>query len=129
MISGALFLLASFAVASAFSRTHGNNYENTHGGGTKNGSYVLPMYDPNPAARAAELARNRAGYQYGPSLIGNSSFFLTGTLGDQLVNSEIALWNQDAAPVRAAIRAEAAPVVGAIQAVSLPLGQVGLPSH
>ena len=120
MISRALYLLACSALATALpQQTQSDNHPNTYESDVKNGSYVLPMYDPNPAARAAELARNRAGYQYGPSLIGNSSFFLTGTLGDQLVNSEIALWNQDATPVRAAIRAEATPVLGAIRAVSL----------
>ena len=79
------------------------------------------MYDPNPAARAAELVKNRAGYQYGPSLIGNSSFFLTGSLGDQLVQSEVTLWEKDAQPVRAAIQAEVTPVLRAIGAVSLSL--------
>ena len=118
MISHALALLASTAIASALPQTPSNTYPNTNGSTVKNGSYVLPMFDPNPAARTAELARNRAGYQYGPSLIGNSSFFLTGSLGDQLVKSEIDLWNQDAAPVREAIRAESTPVIGAIQAVS-----------
>ena len=118
MISRALALLASTAIGSALPQTPSSTYLNTNGSTAKNGSYVLPMYDPNPAARAAELARNRAGYQYGPSLIGNSSFFLTGTLGDQLVKNEIDLWNQDAEPVREVIRAESTPVVGAIQAVS-----------
>ena len=79
------------------------------------------MYDPNPAVRAAELEKNRAGYQYGPSLIGNSSFFLTGSLGDQLVESEVALWNKDAQPVRAAIQAEATPALKAIGIVSCSL--------
>ena len=76
------------------------------------------MFDPNSAARAAELDKNRAGYLYGPSLIGNSSFFLTGQLGDQLVQSEVDLWNQDAAPVRAAIQAEATPVLQSVGVVS-----------
>ena len=76
------------------------------------------MFDPNSAARAAELDKNRAGYLYGPSLIGNSSFFLTGELGDQLVQSDIALWNQDATPVRAAVQAEATPVLESVGIVS-----------
>ena len=76
------------------------------------------MFDPNPAARATEIQQNRAGYLYGPSLIGNSSFFLTGPLGDQLVQAEVALWNKDAAPVRAAVQAEATPVLQSVGAVS-----------
>ena len=83
-----------------------------------NGTYVLPIFDPNPVARSAEIEKNRAGYLYGPSLIGNSSFFLTGTLGDQLVKDEIAQWNQTAKPVRMAIQTEAAPVLETLKAVS-----------
>lgn len=76
------------------------------------------MFDPNPAARATEIQKNRAGYLYGPSLIGNSSFFLTGPLGDQLVQEEVVQWNKDAAPVRAAVQAEATPVLQSVGAVS-----------
>ena len=97
-------------------QTNGSQSTNTTTAG--NGTYVLPMFDPNPAARAAELANNRAGYLYGPSLIGNSSFFLTGQLGDQLVQSDIALWEQDAAPVNAAVQAEVTPVFQSVGVVS-----------
>ena len=89
----------------------------TNGSRGSNSSYSLPMFDPNPAARWAEIADNRAGYVYGPSLIGNSSFFPTGSKGDQLWQSEVTLWNQSAAPQRAAVGAEAAQVQQTLAAV------------
>ena len=85
------------------------------------------MFDPNPAARAAEIAKNRDGYLYGPSLIGNSSFFLTGHLGDQLVRSEISQWYQTAAPARAAVQADAATVLETLSAVSQCLSLINTP--
>ena len=83
-----------------------------------NGTYVLPIFDPSPAKRAAEVVSNRAGYLYEPSLLGNSSFFLTGPLGDKLVQSEVALWYKDATPVNEAIETEANPVLTTLSIVS-----------
>ena len=54
------------------------------------------MFDPDPAKHAVEIQTNRAGYLYGLPLIGNSSFFPTGILGEQLVANNINLWEQDA---------------------------------
>ena len=108
--------LTTFAYALPQPQTNGAGMGNASIPG--NVTYVLPMFDPNPSARAAEISRNQAGYLYGPSLIGNSSFFLTGPLGDQLVQSEIALWNQTAAPARAAVQADARPVLATLTAVS-----------
>lgn len=68
------------------------------------------MFDPNPAKRTAEIQNNRAGYQYGPSLMGNSSFFPTGALGDQLVKNEVNQWHQDYTPMILTIESEAGPV-------------------
>ena len=114
----ATFVLGLVAIAQARPQPQTTGTNHVNGSITGNGSYVLPLYDPNPAARAAELERNRAGFLYGPSLIGNSSFFLTGPLGDQLVQSDIDLWNSDAGPVRSTIQAEAAPVLETLGAVS-----------
>ena len=109
---------AILGVVALSALARGQTQSQTNSSTVGNGTYVLPMFDPNPAARATELVKNRAGYLYGPSLIGNSSFFLTGELGDQLVQSDIALWNQDAAPVRAAVQAEATPVLQSVGVVS-----------
>lgn len=71
-----------------------------------NGTYSLPMFDSDPAARAAEIASDREGYVYGPSLLGNSSFFLYGTKGTQLVQRDVGLWTRDATPQRKTVIVE-----------------------
>ncbi|KAL8784965.1 MAG: hypothetical protein Q9195_008831 [Heterodermia aff. obscurata] len=114
MKSAIVHILAFGGLALGLIQPQTNASQSTNATTVGNGTYVLPMFDPNPAARAAELDENRAGYLYGPSLIGNSSFFLTGSLGDQLVQSDVDLWNLDAAPVRAAVQAEATPVLQSV---------------
>ena len=79
------------------------------------------MFDPNPAVRAAEIRDDREGYLYGPSLIGNSSFSLGGPKGNQLVQTDIGLWTNDAVPQRAVVRDEAALVRQRLTAVSVNL--------
>ncbi|KAL9586053.1 MAG: hypothetical protein Q9212_001143 [Teloschistes hypoglaucus] len=75
-----------------------------------NASYALPQSDPNPAQRAAEIATERAGYLYGPSLIGNNSFFPTGTLGSQRVAADIAVFTANASYITKSIEEESGPV-------------------
>ena len=86
-----------------------------------NTSYSLPMFDPNPAARATEVKDNREGYLYQPSLIGNSSFSLGGPKGSQLVESDVGLWTNDATPQRAKVSDEAVLVRQSLAAVSINL--------
>ena len=105
-------------VAHALPKPKANDVPATNTSILANASYVLPMYDSDSTGRAAEMQQNHAGYLYGPSLIGNTSFFLTGSLGDQLVQSDLALWEKDAAPVSATIQAESVPVVQGLGAVS-----------
>ncbi|MCJ1405413.1 hypothetical protein MMC11_008641 [Xylographa trunciseda] len=59
--------------------------------------YVLPIFDPRPSDRADEIKRNREGYLYGASLLGNTSYFPTGVLGDPMVKQHVDLWYTDAA--------------------------------
>ncbi|MCJ1388168.1 hypothetical protein MMC18_001013 [Xylographa bjoerkii] len=59
--------------------------------------YVLPVFDPKPADREDEIKRNREGYLYGASLLGNTSYFPTGVLGDPMVKQHVDLWYTDAA--------------------------------
>ena len=119
MIHAVSRVLALVAVAQAYPQAQIIGVLSTNASTISNKSYTLPAFDPNPAARAAELEQNRAGYLYGPSKIGNSSFFLSGPLGDQVWQGEVALWEQDAAPVRAAVRAEATPALQSVIAVSM----------
>ena len=51
--------------------------------------YVLPMFEMDVPARSRQLQAQREGYLYGPPLMGNTSFFPTGKLGDKLVQEEV----------------------------------------
>ena len=57
--------------------------------------YVLPVFDINSLERFKEIRINRDGYQYGPPLLGNTSFFPTGVLCDAMVQRDKQLWFRD----------------------------------
>ena len=57
--------------------------------------FVLPFSESSWADRFLETRRNRDGYQYGPPLLGNTSFFPTGILGEARVRNDKQLWFQD----------------------------------
>ena len=58
-------------------------------------TYTLPVFDPNSGERFEEILINRNGFQYGPPLLGNTSFFPTGVLGDAMVQADKQLWFRD----------------------------------
>lgn len=58
--------------------------------------FVLPMYDSEPLRRVDEIMKKQNGYLYGPSLIGNSSYFPTGILGNAMVQQDQDQWYTDA---------------------------------
>ena len=58
-------------------------------------TYTLPVFDPNSSERFEEIRINRNGFQYGPPLLGNTSFFPTGVLGDAMVQADKQLWFRD----------------------------------
>lgn len=60
-----------------------------------NSSVCLPQFDANPSARAAGVSARDAGFTYGPSLIGNASYFPNGTLGNARQEADMALWQVD----------------------------------
>lgn len=80
-------------------------------------SYSLPQLDPNPSQRRGEVALNHAGFLYGPPLIGNSSYFPTGTLGGPRVNEDVAAFLQNAAFITQSIEEERTAVVQKITQV------------
>ena len=84
------------------------------------------MYDPNSAARAQAISDKRAGFLYGPSILGNTSFFPTGPLGDAMVQRDVAQLNADSAVVATAAEADAALVVQALQKVTNNLLPISL---
>lgn len=62
---------------------------------TSNGPAVLPQNDPNPEDRANGVAARDEGFVYGPSLIGEASPFLNGTLGNAWHERDMDLWSVD----------------------------------
>lgn len=52
-------------------------------------SYSIASAGANDTARNAGIAANRIGYQYGPSPLGNSSYFPTGPLADRVVAAQV----------------------------------------
>ncbi|KAE8349446.1 putative arachidonate 5-lipoxygenase [Aspergillus coremiiformis] len=61
--------------------------------------FALPMFDTRPWERVYEIRLAREGYLYGTPLLGNTSFFPTGVLGDAMVARDRAAWFQDVAYV------------------------------
>ncbi|TAQ89914.1 hypothetical protein B7494_g1760 [Chlorociboria aeruginascens] len=57
--------------------------------------FVLAVFDAHAPERFREIRMNREGYQYGSPLLGNTSYFPTGVLGDARVLSDKQLWYQD----------------------------------
>lgn len=60
------------------------------------GKFTLPIEDHSPSMRILEIDKKRQGYLYGPSLLGNTSWFPTGTLGKAMVQQHMDQWLQDA---------------------------------
>lgn len=60
---------------------------------------TVPKKASDPSARAAAITTTRAGFVYGPSKLGNTSFFPTGTIGDKMVSDGLALLAPQAAAV------------------------------
>ena len=80
---------------------------------------VLPMYDDDPAARAQAIHETRLGFLYGPSPVGNTSFYPAGPLGNASITSDFNLLSQDAATIAAAAGADVALAAAAVQNVSV----------
>ncbi|KAL8404714.1 hypothetical protein RB594_009543 [Gaeumannomyces avenae] len=59
--------------------------------------YTLPNNDPNLGARNASIARKRELFLYGPSTLGQTTFYPTGELGNNISARDVLLWRQDAA--------------------------------
>ena len=64
--------------------------------GEELGKFTLPIEENSPSMRAKEIEQKRQGYLYGPSLLGNTSWFPTGILGKAMVQQHMDQWLQDA---------------------------------
>ncbi len=76
----------------------------------------LPQFS-NSTARADAIAIKRQGWLYGPSLLGDASFFPTGALGGSRITSDIVQFRVDSAYITAASDTDLALVQQAIAAV------------
>lgn len=61
--------------------------------GTK---YTTPQHATDKIARAQAIMVKREGYTYGESLMGNTAPFPNGTLGNAMVQRDLAQWKVDA---------------------------------
>lgn len=82
------------------------------------GTAKITQLDPNPASRAQELAAQRAGYLYAPSLMGQASFHLGGSLGEARIQSDLDSWMVDRNIVNASLNADVAAASAAVNSVS-----------
>ncbi|KAI1136421.1 Lipoxygenase [Hypoxylon sp. FL0543] len=55
----------------------------------------IPQSDSDPKARAQGVATRKAGFEYGPSLIGQAAPFPNGTLGNARSQYDMDLWSVD----------------------------------
>lgn len=69
--------------------------------------FTISAEDKYSSLRALEIERKRQGYLYGPSLLGNTSYFPTGIMGDAMVQQHINEWLQDASWMNSAVEEEA----------------------
>lgn len=57
--------------------------------------YTLPNNDPNQEQRKAGVAWKRGNFIYGPSILGNTTFYPTGALGKNMSMRDMELWRID----------------------------------
>ena len=79
--------------------------------------YTLPQNDDDTGLRKLEIEQIRSGVIYGPSLIGETSFFPSGALGSQLSLRDQSQWANDSIFVQQAAAKEAAAVLQTIKDV------------
>ncbi|KAI1324959.1 Lipoxygenase [Xylariaceae sp. FL0255] len=77
--------------------------------------FALPVEDYDPISRRREVEYKRSGYLYGPSLLGNSSYFPTGVLGDAIVQEHQRQWYENAEELVRTVAQEAEIAFAAIQ--------------
>lgn len=80
---------------------------------------TLPMNDADRAERAREIETTRSGFLYGPSRLGNTSFYPAGPLGNAVVQADVEGGRVDAAAILKAVREDLAAVNKTMREVSL----------
>ena len=79
---------------------------------------TITQLDSDPISRAAEVEANRAGYLYAPSLMGDASFHLGGSLGEARKQTDLDSWMIDRNIVNASLNADLGAASAAVTAVS-----------
>ncbi|KAK0103807.1 hypothetical protein ONS95_005806 [Cadophora gregata] len=77
----------------------------------------LPQFS-NSTARLEAINTKREGWLYGPSLLGNASFFPTGSLGTARMQTDMALFAAESAYISPKAQADLAAVQSAVLARS-----------
>lgn len=85
--------------------------------GKQQARMMLPMHDSDPCRRIREIEEKQHGYLYGPSLLGNSSYFPTGPLGDAMVQQHQDKWYSDASWLVDTVSKEAETAAAALEKV------------
>lgn len=68
---------------------------------------VLPIFDSEPLRRRREIERKQEGFLYGTSLLGNTSYFPSGDLGNAMVQRDQEEWYADAEWLKDAVYRDA----------------------
>jgi hypothetical protein len=79
----------------------------------------IPQNDCNATARAQAILVKREGYLHGPSLIGNASFFPTGSLAAVMIETAISQFEADEGEIEAEITSDLQLADAAVFGVSL----------
>lgn len=82
------------------------------------GKFTLPIKDHSPSMRVLEVEQKRQGYLYGPSLLGNTSWFPTGVLGKAMVQQHVDQWLQDASWLTSVVEEEMNAVAATLKKAS-----------
>jgi hypothetical protein len=85
---------------------------------------TLPMNDADRAERAREIETTRSGFLYGPSRLGNTSFYPAGPLGNAVVQADVEGGRVDAAAILKSVREDLAAVNKTMREVSLGSGRL-----
>ena len=114
-----LLLVACLACAESFINEQQRPIQQTLSLADERERFVLPFADSSCADRFLEIRRNRDGYQYGPPLLGNTSFFPTGILGEARVRHDKQLWLRDVQYITENVNKELSLAGQALATVSL----------
>ena len=91
--------------------------------------FSLPLYDGALSSRVAEIELKRQGFLYGPSLLGNTSYFPTGPLGRAMAQQHVDQWLQDAQWLTSTVDAESVAATAELTRVGSPLEHLDLETN